>query len=108
MADERKFADAASLGPVVRAAFGKDRTLCTAVRLAGGSKKGAYRLTMDDDATALAYVWENRVAEHVAAGRLIKVLDDWCQPEEPLYLYYPSRRHMSAGFRALIEAIRAE
>ena len=57
---------------------------------------------------ALAYVWENRVAEHVAAGSLIKVLDDWCQPEEPLYLYYPSRRHMSAGFRALIEAIRAE
>ena len=59
MADERKFADAASLGPVVRAAFGKDRTLCTAVRLAGGSKKGAYRLTMDDDATALAYVWDD-------------------------------------------------
>ncbi|TCN14872.1 LysR family transcriptional regulator [Sinorhizobium americanum] len=56
---------------------------------------------------ALAYVWENRVEKFIASGELIRVLDDWCQPEEPLYLYYPSRRHMSAGFRALVDAIKA-
>lgn len=56
---------------------------------------------------ALAYVWENRVEKFVASGELIRVLNDWCQPEEPLYLYYPSRRHMSAGFRALVDAIKA-
>lgn len=56
---------------------------------------------------ALAYVWENRVEKLVAAGELIQVLDDWCQPEEPLYLYYPSRRHISAGFRAVIDAMKA-
>jgi len=56
---------------------------------------------------ALAYVWENRVENFIASGELIRVLDDWCQPEEPLYLYYPSRRHMSAGFRALVDAIKA-
>ncbi len=56
----------------------------------------------------LAYIWEPRVEKAVAGGELIQVLDDWCQPEEPLYLYYPSRRHMSAGFRAVIDAIRAE
>ncbi|ASR06845.1 LysR family transcriptional regulator [Rhizobium leguminosarum bv. viciae] len=56
----------------------------------------------------LAYVWEPRVEKAIASGELIQVLDDWCQPEEPLYLYYPSRRHMSAGFRALIDAMKAE
>ncbi|MBY5447521.1 LysR family transcriptional regulator [Rhizobium leguminosarum] len=56
----------------------------------------------------LAYIWEPRVEKAIASGELIQVLDDWCQPEEPLYLYYPSRRHMSAGFRAVIDAIRAE
>ncbi|TBZ22527.1 LysR family transcriptional regulator [Rhizobium leguminosarum] len=56
----------------------------------------------------LAYIWEPRVEKAIASGELIKVLDDWCQPEEPLYLYYPSRRHMSAGFRAVIDAMKAE
>ncbi|MBY5362482.1 LysR family transcriptional regulator [Rhizobium leguminosarum] len=56
----------------------------------------------------LAYIWEPRVEKAIAGGELIQVLDDWCQPEEPLYLYYPSRRHMSAGFRAVIDAMRAE
>ncbi|TBZ12235.1 LysR family transcriptional regulator [Rhizobium leguminosarum] len=56
----------------------------------------------------LAYVWEPRVEKAIASGELSQVLDDWCQPEEPLYLYYPSRRHMSAGFRALIDAMKAE
>ncbi|RFB95017.1 LysR family transcriptional regulator [Rhizobium leguminosarum bv. trifolii] len=56
----------------------------------------------------LAYIWEPRVEKAIAGGELIQVLDDWCQPEEPLYLYYPSRRHMSAGFRAVIDAMRSE
>ena len=59
MADERKFADAESLRPVVRAALGRDRVLLRAERLAGGSKKGAYRLTMDDGGTALIYAWND-------------------------------------------------
>jgi Phosphotransferase enzyme family len=57
MADERKFADVESMRPVARAAFGRGRSLLRAQRLAGGSKKGAYRLTMDDGGTALVYVW---------------------------------------------------
>ncbi|OWV68151.1 transcriptional regulator [Rhizobium sp. R339] len=56
----------------------------------------------------LAYIWEPRAEKAIARGELIQVLDDWCQLEEPLYLYYPSRRHMSAGFRAVIDAMRAE
>ncbi len=55
MADERRFANVESLRPAIRAAFGRDRRLLRVERLAGGSKKGAYRLTMDDGGTALAY-----------------------------------------------------
>ena len=59
MADERRFADAESLRPVVRAAFGGTRRLLNVQRLAGGSKKGAYRLSMDNDRTALVYAWND-------------------------------------------------
>ncbi|MEV0241588.1 phosphotransferase [Streptomyces sp. NPDC050674] len=41
-----------------RAALGGGRRLESVERLAGGSRKGVYRLTMDDLTTAVAYVWE--------------------------------------------------
>ncbi|MFD2467459.1 phosphotransferase family protein [Amycolatopsis silviterrae] len=44
------------LAGVVRAAFGA-RELVSAERLRGGSKKGVYRLTLDDRTTSVAYVW---------------------------------------------------
>jgi hypothetical protein len=59
MADERRFADVKSLCAVIRAAFGRDRRLLRVERLAGGSKKGAYRLMMDDGDTALVYAWDD-------------------------------------------------
>jgi len=55
---------------------------------------------------SLAYVWEDRVRRLVRNGALIEVLADWCPPEDWLYLYYPTRRNMSAGLRAVIEAMR--
>ena len=48
-----------TLSPVVRATFGRDRPLLGVQRLADGSKKGAYRLTMDDGDTALVYAWDD-------------------------------------------------
>lgn len=59
MADGRRFADVESMRPVVREVFGRGRSLLRVERLAGGSKKGAYRLTMDDGGTALVYAWDN-------------------------------------------------
>jgi hypothetical protein len=38
--------------------LGGGRRLETVERLAGGSKKGVYRLTMDDATTAVAYLWD--------------------------------------------------
>ncbi len=54
----------------------------------------------------LAYVWENWAMSHLAKGTLIRCLDDWCAPDDGLYLYYPSRRYVSAGLRALIDMLR--
>ncbi|CAM5765117.1 LysR family transcriptional regulator [Labrys miyagiensis] len=56
---------------------------------------------------ALAYVWENQAESEIREGRLIRCLDEWCPPEDWFHLYYPSRRNMSAGLRAVIEAMRA-
>lgn len=55
----------------------------------------------------LAYVWEDRAAALVREGRLVRCLEDWCPLEEWLYLYYPTRKYISAGLRAVIEAMRA-
>lgn len=54
----------------------------------------------------LAFVPEDMVLEHIAAGRLVRVLDDWCTPYQGYYLYYPSRRQSSRALAVVIEALR--
>ncbi|WP_223481217.1 MULTISPECIES: LysR family transcriptional regulator [unclassified Pseudomonas] len=54
----------------------------------------------------LAYMPEDLVQEHVAQGRLIRVLADWCEPFSGYHLYYPSRRQSSPAFALLREALR--
>lgn len=55
---------------------------------------------------ALAYVWEERARPYVESGRLVPCLADWIVPEDWLYLYYPTRKYMPAGLRAVIESLR--
>lgn len=54
----------------------------------------------------VAFIAEDAVAEHVAAGRLVQVLDDWCPFFSGYYLYYPSRRQNSAAFKIVLDALR--
>ena len=53
----RIFAEPENLAGIVRAAFGPGRRLAAVHRLRGGSKKGVYRLTLDDGATVIGYLW---------------------------------------------------
>jgi hypothetical protein len=41
-----------------RAALGSGRRLEAVERVAGGTKKGVYRLLMDDSTTAIAHLWD--------------------------------------------------
>jgi len=54
----------------------------------------------------LAYVPEDMALEHVAKGRLIRVLDDWCDTYQGYYLYYPSRRQSSRAWAVVADALR--
>ncbi len=54
----------------------------------------------------LAYLPEDWVQAHLAEGRLVRVLEDWCEPFPGYHLYYPSRRQHSPAFAVLVEALR--
>ena len=53
----RTFLRLDDLRDFVPAHFGSDRRLVALDRLTGGTKKGVYRLRLDDDTTAVLYVW---------------------------------------------------
>ena len=66
----------------------------------------AMRLESARQGLGLAYMPENVVQADVEQGRLIRVLEDWCEPYSGYHLYYPSRRQSSPAFTLLREALR--
>jgi len=54
----------------------------------------------------LAYVPEGLVQPHLAKRRLKRVLEEWCLPYSGYHLYYASRRHSSAAFGLVVDALR--
>jgi DNA-binding transcriptional LysR family regulator len=54
----------------------------------------------------LACVLEDHARAHIADGRLVSVLEDWCPPFAGYHLYYPSRRQTAPAFALLVEALR--
>ena len=72
-------------------------------------------ITIQDTATTisaakaglgLAYLLEARIAEELAAGSLKIILEDFAAADDPLYIYYSSRRHNHPGLRALTNIVR--
>ncbi len=57
-------------------------------------------------AVGLAYLPEDVVGEHIASGRLIRVLADWSPPASGYHLYYPSRRQPTPAFSLVVDAVR--
>ncbi len=54
----------------------------------------------------LAYVPEDMVEDQIIAGRLIRVLTDWCPYFPGYHLYFASRRQSSPAFALLVDALR--
>ena len=54
----------------------------------------------------LGYVPEDVAAEHIAAGRLQRVLDEWCPTYAGYHLYYASRRQSSRALGVVVDALR--
>jgi len=54
----------------------------------------------------LAYSTEQHIGEHLASGRLIRVLEDWCPTYPGFFLYYPGHRQAPAALRALVDMLR--
>ena len=54
----------------------------------------------------IAFLPEDEFGDHIAEGRLIRVLEPWCLPFPGYYLYYPSRKQPSPAFSLVVHALR--
>ncbi|HTI02802.1 MAG TPA: LysR family transcriptional regulator [Acidisoma sp.] len=58
------------------------------------------------DGLGIAYVIEGAALPAIAAGHLVRLLEDWSAPFPGYFLYYPSRRQMPAALTALVTMLR--
>ncbi|MDT8333285.1 LysR family transcriptional regulator [Roseomonas gilardii] len=58
------------------------------------------------DGLGLVYLAEQHVQPYVTDGRLVRVLEDWCEPFSGYHLYYPSRRQPTPAFALIVDALR--
>lgn len=59
------------------------------------------------DGVGLAFVSEQDAAPDLEEGRLVRVLQDWCQTFPGFFIYYPSRRQQPAALTALVNILRS-
>ncbi|MFN3820267.1 LysR family transcriptional regulator [Blastomonas sp.] len=58
------------------------------------------------EAVGIGFFMESDVAADMAAGRLVRVLEQWTPQLSPLCLYYPSRRNPPAAFKVFVDLAR--
>jgi DNA-binding transcriptional LysR family regulator len=49
---------------------------------------------------------EDEVMPQIEAGRLVRILQDWCPKFSGYHLYYPSKRQPSPAFSLVVKALR--
>jgi DNA-binding transcriptional LysR family regulator len=54
----------------------------------------------------IAFAIEEEVSGHLVAGRLERVMADWCAPFPGFYLYYPNRRNHPVALTTVINVVR--
>lgn len=58
------------------------------------------------EGVGLGFFMERSIADDLASGRLVRVLEDWTPASPGLCLYYPGRRNASAALRAFLTLAR--
>ncbi|HWM68625.1 MAG TPA: LysR family transcriptional regulator [Steroidobacteraceae bacterium] len=59
------------------------------------------------DGVGIAFPTEQLCASHIAAGRLVPLLEAWSAPFPGFHLCFPAQRQMAPPLRAFIDAVRA-
>jgi DNA-binding transcriptional LysR family regulator len=54
----------------------------------------------------IAYLFEDLVANDIASGKLVRMLQDWCPPFAGHHLYYPDRHDLPIAFSLVVDALR--
>lgn len=95
-------------GPWMRREFEKDRRTLT-VDVSGPLTVRDLDLAIAAalEGVGLACVTEARVAPHLAAGYLVRLLDAWTAPFPGFCLHFPRNRLMPPALRAVVELLRA-
>jgi DNA-binding transcriptional LysR family regulator len=78
-------------------------TISPAARLSVADPELAVRAALDG--VGFAYVFEDLVAQHLAAGRLMRVRREWCGSVPGYHLHYPAE-NTSPALVAVVDALR--
>ena len=77
--------------------------IATSGPLIASSKTLGIRAALDG--VGLAFAVEDAVAEHIVAGRLVRLLERWSAPFPGFFLCTPRQRHMAPALRAFMDAL---
>lgn len=57
------------------------------------------------DGLGVAYLFLDQVEHHIASGRLVRLLSDWCPPMCGYHLYYANRKQMRPALSAFVDTL---